>query len=228
MHPPSHPTLPPRRGVRYTAQMRPRDGRRCVVTLAACVWVFAVPGCALLSPPASAPPDGPAPGVTFRTGNYEGVWEKVISTLHRRGFRVDPEFENKLDGTIRTRWVVGSSTQEFWRRDSVGAANRVEDTLQSTRRQVLVTVRPQAGAAGGGGPLPGGAAGPIRVTVRVLKEREDVPQVNPDTAGGATFQTRTPLAREVQAVTGQFGPPRWLPLGRDVALERALLADLRG
>ena len=169
----------------------------------------AFPGCAAV---AVRPPDAPAPARVLRTNNPEAAWETTVSTLHRFGFRT--AVENRLDGTIETVWVVGSSLQEPWRKDSVGLANRLEDTLQSTRRRVVATVRPV------------GPTGGYEVTVRAFKELEDVRGVVANTTGGATFQNRNPLDRELQAVNGQFGPTQWIPLGRDPALEQAILARL--
>ena len=193
--------------------MRPPRPPLALAPLAACTCA-ALSGCAAVAVRA---PDAPAPAVVLRTQNSEAAWEKTVSTLHRFGFRT--AVENKLDGTIETRYVVGSGTQEPWRRDSVGFANRLEDTLQSTRRRVVATVRPAGGfdQAGGG----------YEVRVRAFKEQEDVRGVVANTTGGATFQNRNPLDRELQAVNGQFGPSAWVPLGRDPALEEAIVAALR-
>ena len=193
--------------------MRPPRPPFALAPLAACLLA----GCAAVAVRA---PDAPAPAVVLRTQNSEAAWERTVSTLHRFGFRT--AVENKLDGTIETRYVVGSGTQEFWREDSVGFANRLEDTLQSTRRRVVATVRPAGGFDGAGG----GAAG-YEVRVRAFKEQEDVRGVVANTTGGATFQNRNPLDRELQAVNGQFGPSAWVPLGRDPALEEAIVAALR-
>ena len=179
-----------------------------LAALCAAPWA----GCAAVAVRA---PDAPAPARVLRTANSEVAWETTVSTLQRFGFRT--AVENKLDGTIESVYVVGSGTQEPWRKDSVGFANRLEDTLQSTRRKVVATVRPAS---------PAGAGGGYEVTVRAFKELEDVRGVVANTTGGATFQNRNPLDRELQAVTGQFGPSQWIPLGRDPALEQAILADL--
>lgn len=156
----------------------------------------------------------------MRSQNREAVWEKTVSTLHRFGFRT--VVENKLDGTIETEYVVGSGLQEAFRKDSVGLANRLEDTLQSTRRRLIVTVRPADPLSA----TPG--AGGYRVSVRAFKEIEDVRGVVANTTGGATFQNDKPLDRDLRAVEGQFGPSQWVPLGRDPALERQVLNALAG
>ena len=194
--------------------------RRRVRRLAALSFAAAAAGGAGCAAVTTAPADAPAGGVVVRSQNREAVWEKTVSVLHRFGFRT--VVENKLDGTIETEYVVGSGLQEGFRRDSVGFANRLEDTLQSTRRRLVVTVRPADPLS----PAPG--AGGYRVGVRAFKEIEDVRGVVANTAGGATFQNDSPLDRDLRAVDGQFGPSQWVPLGRDVALERAIVAALAG
>ena len=205
-----------RRRVRRFAAL-PFAAPPVLVALGAGAPALGLSGCAAVT---TAPADAPAGGVVVRTQNREAVWERTVSVLHRFGFRT--VVENKLDGTIETDYVVGSGLQESFRRDSVGFANRLEDTLQSTRRRLIVTVRP----ADPLDPRPGATG--YRVSVRAFKEIEDVRGVVANTTGGATFQSETPLDRDLAAVDGQFGPSQWVPLGRDVALERAVLNALSG
>ncbi|MEM9702158.1 MAG: hypothetical protein AAF907_06920 [Planctomycetota bacterium] len=193
--------------------MRPRFARRPWSPLWGAALCAVVTGCSAV---AVQPPDAPAPSLVLLTPNREAAWEKTVSTLHRFGFRTASE--NKLDGTIETVWVVGSAFGEVWRRDSVGFANRLEDTLQSTRRRVIVTVRPVEGDFG---------PEAQEVTVRAFKELEDVRGVTANTTGGATFQYNEPLDRDLQAIYGQFGPSQWIPLGRDPALESEIVAALK-
>lgn len=202
--------MPP---VRPPARRRLSSAARCAAVLSAVVCAVASgAGCAAVS---VKPPDAPAPAKVLLTPDREAAWETTVSTLHRFGFRTADE--NKLDGTIETVWVIGSGLGEPWRDDSVGFANRLEDTLQSTRRRVVATVRPVEGEFG---------PEAYQVTVRAFKEIEDVRTVQENTAGGFTFQSRTPLERDLQAVHGQFGPSAWNPLGRDPALENAIVAAL--
>ena len=167
------------------------------------------PGCAAVAP--TVPGDVPAGSVTL-SGRTDAVWERTVFVLHEFGFR--PVRESKLDGTIETDYVVGSGVLEPFRKDSVGRANRLEDTFQSTRRRVRARVVPG----------PGGHT----VTVRAFKELEDVRGVAANTVGGATFQVNEPFDRELNLVVGQAGPTGWIPLGRDVALEGAILRALAG
>ncbi|WP_171188181.1 hypothetical protein [Alienimonas chondri] len=192
--------------------MRPPSASRPLFAASCAALCAALTGCSAV---AVRPPDAPAPSRVMLTPDREAAWESTVSTLHRFGFRTADE--NKLDGTIETVWVVGSSVGEVWRGDSVGFANRLEDTLQSTRRRVIASVRPVEGEFG---------PDAYEVTIRVFKEMEDVRGVTANTTGGATFQNRSSLDGELQAVYGQFGPTQWIPLGRDPALENEIIAAL--
>jgi hypothetical protein len=139
------------------------------------------------------------------------VWEEAVEVLHDLHFLAVRE--NRLDGTIETEYRVGSGLVEPWHHDSVGLENRLESTLQSIRRKMIVTVTP----------APGGHW----VSVEALKELEDVPGLAANSAGGATFQESRPLQRDLDVVVGQTAPSGWLLLGRDLLLEQEYLCRLQ-
>lgn len=141
------------------------------------------------------------------------VWERTVDVLHSYQFRV--ERENRPDGVIETDYQVGSGILEPWRHDSVGLRNRLESTLQSIRRRVLVSVSPA------------GSPGTMLVSVEVLREIEDLPGLAANSPGGATFQENTPLQRDLNLVVGQSTPSGWLPAGRDFELEQEILSRLQ-
>ncbi len=139
------------------------------------------------------------------------LWEQVVDVLHEYHFSI--EQENRQARTIETKYRVGSSIWEPWHKESVGWNNRIESTLQSIRRKVIITLTP----AGSG----------YAVQVVALKESEDLDAVAANSPGGATFQESTPLERDLTQVLGQSRPSGWIPQGRDLELERALLASLQ-
>ncbi len=141
----------------------------------------------------------------------EMAWERTIDAIH--DFKFPIARESKLDGVIETDYVVGSNIFEPWNRDSVGLDNRLESTLQSIRRRALVRLMPGQGG--------------YFVTVEAYKEQEDVRGPVANTAGGATFQINQPLQRDLNLVVGQAAPSGWIALGRDPALEQAMLARIR-
>jgi hypothetical protein len=95
----------------------------------------------------------------------------------------------------------------------VGVENRLESTLQSIRRRMIVNVTP----------APGGHW----ISVEALKELEDLPGLAANSPGAATFQESRPLQRDLDVVVGQTAPSGWILLGRDVLLEQAYLCRLQ-
>ena len=174
------------------------------------VWgTLGLHGCASL---------GPSPGMVsnplyVRTNFEEAVFERAVDVLHEYHFEIARE--NRIAHQIETRPRVGSGLLEPWHADSVGFENRLESTLQSIRRRVLVNIVPDR--QNGNGYL---------VAVEAYKELEHVHGLAANSPGAATFSESTPLQKDLNPVVGQSGPSEWIPLGRDVALEQSLLQSL--
>lgn len=143
----------------------------------------------------------------------EPLWERAIVVLNRNHFQVARE--SKLEGVIETEYRGGSGILEPWHSDSVGLSNRLESSLQSIRRRVLISMLSSE-------------PGQMTVNVRVDKELEDLPGLAANSEGGASFSENQPLNRDLNQVVGQSGPSRWISIGRDPALERKLLAEIQG
>lgn len=146
--------------------------------------------------------------------SQEEAWERSIDVLH--AFHFEIERENRQARTIETRYRVGSGVMEPWHRESVGWENRLESTLQSIRRKVVVTVTP----------VKEGKHPQYAIQVVALKELEDIDALTANSPGGATFQETSPLKRDLTPVLGQSRPSGWIPQGRDLELERAILVQL--
>ncbi|WP_437225541.1 hypothetical protein SH661x_004110 [Planctomicrobium sp. SH661] len=171
-------------------------------------------GCAL--PGGSRSTSAPIPvsnPLLVATSNEELVWERAIDVLHDFQFEIGRE--NRLGRVIETVPKVGSGLFEPWHHDSVGFENRLESSMQSIRRIVIISLQPDDGGQG------------YLVSVTVLKEIEDLVGVAGNSAGAATFSESTPLIRDLSPVVGQSSPSTWLPLGRDGLLEEAILTRLR-
>ncbi len=150
------------------------------------------------------------------TANSEDVaWERTIDVLH--GFLFEIERENRQARTIETKYKVGSGLFEPWHRESVGWNNRLESTLQTVRRKVIVTLSQ----------VSRGSQNTYVVQVVALKEVEDLDAIAANSPGGATFQESTPLSRDLNQTLGQSRPSGWIPRGRDFALEQAILSRLQ-
>ena len=65
------------------------------------------------------------------------------------------------------------------------------------------------------------------INVRVDKEIEDIPGLAANSTGAATFGENQTLERDLDPVVGQAGATRWLPRGRDPALEQVLNTSIR-
>ncbi|MEO1980575.1 MAG: hypothetical protein ABGZ24_08675 [Fuerstiella sp.] len=181
-------------------------------TAAACVLVGMISATGCLS--------GTLPSRTLQGSNaiqvpadrYDLIWERAVAVLNNHHFIIARE--SKLEGVIETQYRAGSNLLEPWNHDSVGYANRLESTLQSIRRRVVVTFQNTADNM-------------LIVSVRVDKEIEDVPGLAANYEGGATFRDSDPLQRDLDQVIGQSGPSRWLPRGSDPALEVELISQIR-
>ena len=116
------------------------------------------------------------------------------------------------EGTLTTVPEVSPTIFEPWRHDTVDPEQRLENTLQTMRRQAVVRVLP--------------AQGGQWVDVQVLKYLEDLEQPEHATAGAATFRYDSSLSRVVNPVTGEPAVKGWIRQGRDASLEQCIIGDL--
>ncbi|MCH2201230.1 MAG: hypothetical protein MK102_04615 [Fuerstiella sp.] len=147
------------------------------------------------------------------SNSIDATWERAVDVLHRNHFLITRE--SKLEGIIETEYRAGSNILEPWHSDSIGIENRMESTLQSIRRKVVISF----GQSG---------SDQMMVSVVVHKEIENVPGPTATYAGGATFSESDVFDRDLNQVLGQAAPSRWLPRGRDPHLEARLVAQIQG
>ena len=154
-----------------------------------------------------------APNPLFvSTTNEDFLWERMVETLEDFQFPILEE--NRQQRKIKSDYKVGASVFEPWHADSVGFKNRLESTLQSVRRRVVVTLIPSEQQAG------------YTVNVEAYKELEDLPGVAANSPGGATFMNSRPLDRDLNLVVGQSAPSGWMWAGRDYQLEQSITGQL--
>lgn len=154
-----------------------------------------------------------APNPLFvSTTNEDLLWERMVETLE--DFQFSIRKENRQSRVIETDYKVGASVFEPWHSDSVGFSNRLESTLQSVRRRVVVTMIPSDQQPG------------YTVSVEAYKELEDLPGVAANSPGGATFLESKPLDRDLNLVVGQSAPSGWMWAGRDYRLEQSIVGQL--
>lgn len=145
------------------------------------------------------------------SADFELVWKECVRVLDEY---FDIAQENRLSGMIVTQPIPGATLAEPWLGDSVGFHDRLQATLQTTRRFAQVTVKP---APEGG----------YAVKVEVFKQLEDL--VRPDRAmgGRAVFNNTFPINRTREVVGPVPMPLQWISRGRDDKLEQVILARIR-
>jgi hypothetical protein len=152
-------------------------------------------------------------GLLIPSSSVHSTWERAVSVLHRNHFLIARE--SKMEGVIETEYRAGSNILEPWHPDSVGLQNRLESTVQSIRRKVVISFGQNS-------------TDQMMVSVRVHKEIEDVPGPTATYAGGASFSESNVFDRDLDQVIGQSSPSRWLSRGRDPHLEARLVAQIQG
>lgn len=155
-----------------------------------------------------------------RAGDPDIAWETVAREASRyfpirSEERVRQTGSMLTEGRLETQWASGSTIFEPWRRDSAGAFNRWQSTLQTIRRRAVIRVIP--------------AAGGYELDVRVDKQLEDLSRPERASAGAASLRNDSDLSAETNAgVDAIIGSDRWIDIGRDEALEQRILGRLAG
>lgn len=139
-------------------------------------------------------------------------WEKTVRVLNDLHFQVARE--SKLEGVIETEFRGGSGLLEPWHHDSIGFRARLESSLQSIRRKVIVRFQESA-------------PGTVVIGVQVLKEIEDLSGLAAGSQGASTFNEGDLLNRDLDRVVGEKGTSFWLPRGNDPTLQAEIVRRIR-
>ena len=146
------------------------------------------------------------------------AWDQIVDVVSNY-FRVTRETQARRngdtwsEGRIETATQTGATLLEPHRGDSVGWFNKWESTFQSIRRTAVVRVIPD----------PNG----YLVEVVVQKELENLPQPERSTISEATLHQMESLPSHRLSLSNRAPTsPRWIPQGRDPALEQRMLADI--
>ena len=180
-------------------------------------------GCAV---PTFAPPEAVFPPAAATTNNrilvpvtdQDQVWEQVVDVVDDY-FKIEHEERVRLVGDILTEGRLetfprsGSTLFEPWNKDSVTPYEQLESTLQSTRRRASARVAP--------------AEGGYEIELFVTKEFEDVGQRPHAVASNSNLRHDSGLRRLNQPVGGDRPTIGWIGKGRDLALEQAMLGEIR-
>lgn len=149
--------------------------------------------------------------MTVPSPDFEKVWNKSVIVVSKY-FPIASE--NRLAGTIRTESQMTGSIVEPWSSDSASFYDRLEATLQTYRKFVLVHIEPAP-------------AGGFLVRVEVMKELEDIAKPVSQPAGRAVFVNDFPVNRTREIVGPVPAPQGWISEGRDTNMEQLILTGIR-
>ncbi len=148
----------------------------------------------------------------------ELVWGQLVDTLDDY-FRISREERVRLVGTVLTEGridtapVPAATSLEPWRQDSIPGYHNRHATYQSIRQRAVVRVIPVAGG--------------FKIDVAVYRELEDVDRPEFATVGGATLRHDGSLTRPDKQREDRPDRLGWIPIGRNPALEQAILFQLQ-
>ena len=154
---------------------------------------------------------------------YSRVFRAAVQILRDQGFTIDRE--DFRYGVITTRPVGAPTIVEPWRPGNRTTAQAIDSTLNDQRRRVAVTMKPDAPVPDGAG-QGGNRSDKYTVRVDVQIERLQLParHLTQSTAGRRVFRTlwSNPGELKGRGIAKKY----WEPIGRDVVLERHLLAAI--
>lgn len=177
---------------------------------------------------------------------YDAAYDAALEATRRAG--MPAIVSDRAGGAIEGRPRLAGSVLEPWRVDNVSGEQWVESSLHKQRRRVrfeflpIDFASPEPAGEGVllGPPLPGsgedlvrtvdlgGFDGPIEIRAWVWVEREQLPEVRRSTW---TRRGRTYSTNPMETVEPDDGTTRssgvWTPVGRDAAMERRLLAEVK-
>ncbi len=184
-----------------------------LITMVGCAYLPSDPG---IGEPVPVMFENPA---LVPVSNADFLWEEIVDAVDDH-FPIDEEFRVRqigdvvTEGYLETHYVDGSTLFEPHRRDSYGAYNKLEATLQTIRRRARIRVIPDTGG--------------YRVEVAVFKELEDLRRPLLGTTGSATFRSNTGVNSHLdnEGLIEPLEAQGWIPLGRDTALEQLILEQV--
>jgi hypothetical protein len=143
--------------------------------------------------------------------SYGMVFERVLSVI---GDYAEIRYSNRYDGQVMTFGKVSPGLEQFWKPGSPDFYQRIEATFQTIRHRGEVLI--QAAEDGG-----------YFVHVTVYKDLEDIPRPLRSTAGAASFRSDNTVERQYEVIDASVLDSNWIPLGRDVPMEQAILHKIK-
>lgn len=145
--------------------------------------------------------------------SYGMVFENVLDVVTAY-FPDAIAYANRYDGRIETYPTIAPGFEQLWKRGSPSVRERWLATLQTYRHRAVVQIQ----TADDGGYF---------VQVTVFKELENLPRPVRQTAGAATFINEPTVQRQYQVIDPTVFESNWIPMGRDIDMEQAILCRIR-
>ena len=189
--------------------------RRTAWIAAAALWLA---GCStgplqenpvLIGPDRLIPQENPL-YVPQGPGAYPKVFEKALDVLDDFW---EIAYSNRYEGRIETQPAIAPGIEQPWKPGSPDFYQRLLAYFQTIRHRAIVLIT----TADDGG---------YYIDVKILKELEDLAVPLRATAGSASFRMNSTIERQFEVIEPDLLDVNWIPVGRDTALEQALLDRL--
>lgn len=147
---------------------------------------------------------------------YDTIWQQATLLLNKLGFTVDRR-DYRL-GVLTTQPLMSSQIVEFWKPQMVDATDTMENTINSQRRIVRLTISKVEGKPDF-----------YEIAVQVLVERQNNPS---ETIGGPIYVEGSGFGRDAITLRSDYATPEapligsWLTFGHDPDMERKILDEL--
>ena len=125
-------------------------------------------------------------------------------------FEIDVPRTSRYGGVINTIPRIAPGLEQPWKPGSPDIYQRLLAFCQSIRHRCIVEITT-------------GQNGGYFVDVKVFRELEDVQTPMRSTAGEATVISHSTIERQAVIVAPDQLDSNWIPTGRDIALEQAIL-----
>lgn len=151
-----------------------------------------------------------APGLPTPDG-YAAVYERVLDAVNDY-FNI--KAGSRYSGRIETEPRIAPGYEQPLKPGSPDRYERLLATFQTIRHRAIVEI--QAGERGG-----------YTVYVEVIKELESLTQPALAVAGPAAFRQAPTVTQRQAIVSVDAVEGNWIPVGRDVAMEQAILRKIQ-
>ena len=154
--------------------------------------------------------------VSVDNSSFEQVWDACLASLEDHSFEVDRR--DRRFGVIVSEAVVGKQFFEFWRNDTANSDDLLNSSLHTIRRVVTIRIAKQ-------GPTE------FEVDVEAQAQRISVPgtQLNSTTEAFELMSSQgVPVSPRRSDYLYRRGETIWVDIGREQALEQAIMRDIAG